>query len=213
VTDVYLEVGQKRVFAAAIDWPGWCRAAKDEQHALEALAAYAPRYAPVARAAGLTFPTTDVSDLKVVERVTGSATTDFGAPGAVPQVDTRPLSPAQAKRISALLRASWKIFDRVVDKAPSALRKGPRGGGRDRDKIVDHVLSAEPMYARQIGLRHQQAARDDTAAVAANRSELIEALQHPRPDAKWPPAYAARRIAWHALDHAWEIEDRSEAEA
>jgi hypothetical protein len=26
----------------------------------------------------------------------------------------------------------------------------------------------------------------------------------------WPPRYAARRIAWHALDHAWEIEDRSE---
>ena len=25
---------------------------------------------------------------------------------------------------------------------------------------------------------------------------------------KWPPRYAARRIAWHALDHAWEIEDR-----
>jgi hypothetical protein len=27
---------------------------------------------------------------------------------------------------------------------------------------------------------------------------------------KWPPRYAARRIAWHALDHAWEIEDRSD---
>jgi len=29
------------------------------------------------------------------------------------------------------------------------------------------------------------------------------------PDRSWPPRYAARRIAWHALDHAWEIEDRS----
>ena len=26
----------------------------------------------------------------------------------------------------------------------------------------------------------------------------------------WPQRYAARRIAWHALDHAWEIEDRSD---
>ena len=27
---------------------------------------------------------------------------------------------------------------------------------------------------------------------------------------KWPARYAARRIAWHALDHAREMEDRSE---
>ena len=26
----------------------------------------------------------------------------------------------------------------------------------------------------------------------------------------WPVRYAARRIAWHVLDHAWEIEDKSE---
>jgi hypothetical protein len=26
----------------------------------------------------------------------------------------------------------------------------------------------------------------------------------------WPQPYAARRIAWHVLDHAWEIEDRTD---
>jgi hypothetical protein len=25
----------------------------------------------------------------------------------------------------------------------------------------------------------------------------------------WPARYGARRIAWHALDHAWEIQDRA----
>ncbi|MEY2437652.1 MAG: hypothetical protein QOF97_2488, partial [Acidimicrobiaceae bacterium] len=25
----------------------------------------------------------------------------------------------------------------------------------------------------------------------------------------WAYRYAARRIAWHALDHAWEMQDRS----
>jgi hypothetical protein len=25
----------------------------------------------------------------------------------------------------------------------------------------------------------------------------------------WQPRYFVRRSAWHALDHAWEIEDRS----
>ena len=32
----------------------------------------------------------------------------------------------------------------------------------------------------------------------------------PLADRRWTARYAARRIAWHALDHAWEIEDRSE---
>jgi hypothetical protein len=35
----------------------------------------------------------------------------------------------------------------------------------------------------------------------------------PLADRKWTQRYAARRIAWHALDHAWEMEDRSKAEA
>jgi hypothetical protein len=28
------------------------------------------------------------------------------------------------------------------------------------------------------------------------------------PDNGRPPAYMARRIAWHTLDHAWEMQDR-----
>jgi hypothetical protein len=208
MTDVYLEVGAKRVFACAVDWPGWCRAGKDEQQALEALAAYAERYAPVAEAADVKFPKTAGKDLNVVERVKGSGSTDFGVPGTILERDAKRLTPAQAKRVSALVEAAWTVFDRVVDKAPSALRKGPRGGGRDRDKIVDHVVGAESGYSRPIGLRLDQPERDDVKAIARNRAELLEAIRHPLPDVKWPPAYAARRIAWHALDHAWEIEDR-----
>jgi hypothetical protein len=210
VTDVYLEAGKKRVFACALDWPGWCRVGNDEQQALDALAAYAERYAPVAEAAGVKFPKTAGNDLNVVERVTGSGATDFGVPGVVLERDSKPLTPAQAKRLAALVEASWTVFDRVVDTAPSALRKGPRGGGRDRDKIADHVLGAESGYARQIGLRLDQPGREDSNAIAANRAALLEALRNPVPDVKWPPAYAARRIAWHVLDHAWEIQDRSE---
>jgi hypothetical protein len=209
VTDVYLEVGRKRVFACAVDWPGWCRVGKDEQQALASLAAYAERYAPVPKAAGLRFPKTAGEDLQVVERVEGSATTDFGVPGVVAKLDSHPLTPAQSTRLAALLEAAWKEFDRVVANAPQALRKGPRGGGRDRDKIVDHVLGAESGYARQIGVKQQQPARDDAPAIATHRAELVDALVHPKPGIKWPPSYAVRRIAWHALDHAWEIQDRS----
>ena len=208
--DVYLEVGDKRVFACAVDWPGWCRVGKDERQALDALAAYAARYAPVADAAGVKFPATAGENLNVVERVKGSGSTDFGVPGVVLERDTKPLTPAQAKRLPALIEASWSLFDRVVERAPSALRKGPRGGGRDRDKIVDHVLAAEAGYSERVGLRLDQPSRDDTRAIAANRAELLDSIRHPLPNVKWPAAYAARRIAWHVLDHAWEIRDRAE---
>ena len=55
-TAVYLELGSKRVFACTLDWPGWCRSGKTEELALEALAAYADRYAEVAKEAGIAFP-------------------------------------------------------------------------------------------------------------------------------------------------------------
>src|SRR5216683_8187419 len=135
---IYLEVGRKRVFASALDWPGWTRAGKDEKLAIEALLAYLPRYAIVPKTARLAFPT--AVELKVVERVTGNATTDFGAPGIPASSDTKALATAEAERICALLAASWKVFDKVISKAPAELRKGPRGGGRDRDKIADHII-------------------------------------------------------------------------
>lgn len=99
----------------------------------------------------------------------------------------------------ALVDASWKYLDQVRAKAPQELRKGPRGGGRDRDKMFNHVLDAEREYAKGIGLRLRQ----------PDREALLEGLRNPNHGGKWPVAYAARRTAWHALDHAWEMEDRS----
>lgn len=215
-TPVYLEVGSKRVFACSLEWPGWCRSGKTEETALEALAAYAPRYAPVAAEAGRRFPKNAADSLEVVERLPGSATTDFGAPGEPAEADLSPLTKAQANRLADFVRASWVVFDRVVASAPASLRKGPRGGGRDRDKIVDHVLGAEAGYARKIGLKHRQPEADDAKAVEAVRSSVEAAIRDARaarPDGLpkgWPFRYAARRFAWHVLDHTWEIEDRSE---
>ncbi len=212
-TPVYLEVGSKRVFACALAWPGWARSGKNEELALQALAAYAPRFAVVAEEAGLRFPSTGARNFEVVERVPGSGTTDFGAPGAVASADREPLKGKDVERFLGLVRASWTVFDRVVARAPAELRKGPRGGGRDRDKIVDHVLGAETAYARSIGVRLSQPDPVDTTAVADFRDQILEGLRAGEPaGAKgWPARYAARRIAWHALDHAWEIEDRSQS--
>jgi hypothetical protein len=150
----------------------------------------------------------------VVERVTGSGTTDFGAPGESAGSDSERITAAPAKRAAALVKASWAIFDEVAASAPEKLRKGPRGGGRDRDKMIDHVIGAETVYARKLGVKHKQPAIDDRDGIAALRAAIIEVLCRPNDGQPlvpkgWPVRYAARRIAWHVLDHAWEMEDRS----
>ncbi|HEX2118067.1 MAG TPA: hypothetical protein VHF91_02700, partial [Acidimicrobiales bacterium] len=101
-TPVYLEVGSKKVFACALDWPGWARAAKTEEQALEALAAYAERYRPVPEEAGVRFPKSVADTFDVVERIQGDATTDFGAPSKSVRADATSLTKAQAERLAAL---------------------------------------------------------------------------------------------------------------
>ena len=190
------------------------RAGENEEAALDALARYADRYRAVPAEPGLRFPKSAGDDIEVVERLPGSATTDFGAPDATATADLEPLTKAMAERLAALVSASWTVFDRVVGDAPAELRKGPRGGGRDRDKMVDHVLGAEVAYARKMGLKLRQPAVGDASAVAEARAAILDVLgaaRTPGPDREkgWPYRYAARRFAWHALDHAWEMEDRS----
>jgi len=202
-TPVYLEVGTKKVFACSLDWPGWARAAKTEEVALEALAAYAERYRPVAEEAGVRFPKSAGDSFDVVERVKGGATTDFGAPDVPAGADATPLTKAQAERLATLVAATWTVFDTVVKTSPAELRKGPRGGGRDRDKMVAHVLDAEKAYFRKVGVKE---GRDAFL-------EALRAARQPQPELatkSWPWRYAVRRVAWHVLDHAWEMQDRSD---
>lgn len=207
-TAVYLETGSKRVFACALEWPGWARSGKDEDASLAALAAYADRYRVVTERAGVRLAKRAGDDLTVVERVEGSGATDFGVPGTSEvAADDRPLTTAAAHRLADLVEASWAVFDDVVAGAPRTLRKGPRGGGRDRDEIVEHARDAEAAYATKIGLK---------PADRASILDVLRAARRPAPPATasgratpWTYRYAARRIAWHVLDHAWEIEDRS----
>ncbi len=213
----YLEVGAKRVFAGALEWPGWIRSAKTEDQALDALAAYARRYAPVAALAGLALPSAPrgaSAQFEVVERIGGNAATDFGVPSAIPEADARPFTGGQARRAADLVTASWTYLDGVVAAAPAELRKGPRGGGRDRDKVVAHVIEAEAAYAAKLGIRRRDLPPEEAGPGSAVRAALLEVLGkastgEPLVEKGWPPRYAARRIAWHVLDHAWEIEDRS----
>jgi predicted RNase H-like HicB family nuclease len=214
---VYLEAGDKKVFACSIDFPGWCRSGKTEEEALEALAAYAPRYAEVAKRARVAFPApTKVGErFEVVERVKGKGATDFGIPHEITKADAEPLTAPQAARQVELMRAAWATLDTVAKAAPAELRKGPRGGGRDRDKMLDHVLGAEAAYARKVGVKHPQPELGDTKAIRALRDDLAETLRgasdgSPPIPKGWPPRYAIRRITWHVLDHVWEMQDRAD---
>jgi hypothetical protein len=209
------EAGDKRVFAWVIDWPGWCRGAKTVEAVHQALLAYAPRYAAAADAAGLELPGLEGVDLDVIESVGGGSGTDFGVPSAIIDDDRRPVSTAQAERLASLVEAAWTVFDDVAAGAPASLRKGPRGGGRDRDKMIGHVVGADHAYAHEIGLRGPETDPADRSAVEAERAAMLEVLRQPSDgsplaDRRWPLRYAVRRIAWHALDHAWEMEDRSD---
>jgi len=136
-------------------------------------------------------------------------------PGAIAKQDTKPLSAAEGKHLASLVQAAWAVYERILSGAPAELRKGPRGGGRDRDKMADHVCDAEGAYVRKLGLRLAPPDRHNRRALAEFRAAITDALQQPSNgkalvEKGWPQRYAARRIAWHALDHAWEMEDRSE---
>ena len=154
-------------------------------------------------------------DLFTVESLPGSSGTEFGVPSAIGELDRRPTDAGEAERLARLVEAAWAELDRVAASAPAELRKGPRGGGRDRDKMIGHVDESDGYYAREIGALPEAAgpwpiARRSRRCAAA----MLDVLRRPSDGTPlagrtWTARYAARRIAWHALDHAWEMEDRS----
>jgi len=210
MTDIYIELGGKKAIAWSLDWPGWCRIRASEEEAIKALIDYEDRYRLIAQRAELDFAP---GDLVVVERLQGDANTAWGVPAVMAPAESSSIDEATAQRNVALLRASWDKLEEVVAASPQELRKGPRGGGRDRDAIRSHVIEAERGYARKIGVRHKPFKMDDMNALNAMRDEIADALSKPsngQPliEGGWNASYAARRIAWHVVDHIWEIEDR-----
>lgn len=216
---VYVEVGAKRTFAGAVEWPGWCRGGRSEDAAIEALIGYGARYAKVLSGTRLGFEAPEKrSSLRVTERLTGDATTDFGAPSISPRSDARPIDDAELRRLRAILKASWSTFDRAVHEAEGKhLAKGPRGGGRELGKIVAHVVDADGSYVRMLGRRVEpgpkasETDRTRTAILDALTTTAVEGPPRPGPRGgkRWLPRYFVRRVAWHVLDHLWEIEDRA----
>ena len=216
--NVILEIGRTRIFASAVDWPGWSRAGRDEAAALQALSDYGLRYAGALSGARLGFrPPAGPARFSVIERLPGNATTDFGAPEADWPSDGEPVSAADMRRFTRLLTAVWGTLDTAVQAARGReLRKGPRGGGRDLAGILEHVQGGDASYLSRLG---GQLPRGAPAELALTRQVMLETLARsahgevpelgPRGGRRWTARYFVRRLAWHELDHAWEIEDRA----
>ena len=189
---VGVEVTRNKAFASALEWPGWSRAGKTPADAVAALAAYVDRYAAVAKRAKLDFPFDASVAFDVAEETDGNASTEFGIPEIRFKADSRRTTTKDGDQLAAIVDAAWTIFDRVVAGGPAELRKGPRGGGRDRDKIVEHVVGADGGYARVLGLKGNEVDPRDRAAVVDLRKRMLEEIRGPSdglPIAgkKWPP--------------------------
>jgi hypothetical protein len=219
--DIYIEAGEKKVIAVSLFWPGWTRMGKDEDEVLQIMLDYAHRYAVIPQKAKLDFmPPGKVSDFNILSREPGNKTTDYGVPITFLPEDAEKVDEGELARMQSIMRACWAYFDEVVAAAEGKqLQKGPRGGGRDLDKIFSHVVDAEEAYLKTLGAPwktienepvEEKKQRLRQAAFEGMRMKLEGLLpeEGPRGGKRWPVPYYVRRLAWHVIDHTWEIEDR-----
>jgi hypothetical protein len=211
----------KRVAAFAIDWPGWSRGAKTADAAFEALESYRERYRPVAGLAGLESEFDVAGDLEIVEDHVGVGSTDFwGISFAPSSFEQGPMPIDEIDRKIRLLEAAWRFIDEVAARVSLEMLKGPRGGGRDRDEIVRHVLGWEAAdLARRVGVITTPEDRLAPGGLRAHRQAFVAALREHNAEGKmargrnWTIALLLRHTAFHVLDHAWEMEDKDSSGA
>jgi len=136
---VTLEIGLqgKQVAAVAPDWPGLERGAKTGEAALERLHSYLPRYAQVAKLAGMEAEFAALSTVEVVEHYAGTGSTDFwGISFAFSSIDRQDLSNGELERELSLMQACWAFFDGVRWRVSAQMRdvppRGRAGSGSDR---------------------------------------------------------------------------------
>jgi hypothetical protein len=213
---VTLEVGPKgkRIVAVAPDWPGLERGAKTGDGAIEKLQSYLPRYANVAKLAGMDAQFAAITNVDVVEQYGGTGSTDFwGISFAFSSIDGRDMSSQELERELSLMQACWRFFDDVRLRVSAEMQKGPRGGGRDRDRIVRHTLGTEQKWARKVGVHPpQDAVVTDGEGLRAYRGGYCTAIRTFHSEGRmartWPLRFLIRHTAYHTMDHAWEMEDR-----
>jgi hypothetical protein len=212
---VTLEIGPrgKKAVAVAPDWPGLARGAKTGEAALDRLCSYIPRYATVAKLAGMDAAFAASTSLDVVEQYPGNGSTDFwGISFTFSSIDQQAMSSEELERELSLMRACWAFFNDVRARVSAEMRKGPRGGGRDRDRIVRHTIVSEQAMSKKVGVLMPHDAMPSDEELNAHRDAYCEAIRAFHAQDKmartWPLRYLIRHTAFHTMDHAWEMEDK-----
>ncbi len=125
------------------------------------------------------------------------------------------MSGKELERELFLMQACRSFFDDVRSHVSVEMRRGPRGGGRDRDQIVGHVLAAEPGWANMLGLPAPQDSRLTAEELKMHHEAYCPAIREYHSQgklvgkmAKWPLRVLIWHTADHTLDHAWEMEDK-----
>ena len=205
----------KKAVAFAIDWPGWSRGAKAPDLALATLESYRRRYRPIALAAGMADEFDIAGPLDVIEDRIGTGSTDFwGISFSPSRSEQGSMGAIEMDRKIKLLRACWTFFDGVAARVSAEMRKGPRGGGRDRDRIIRHTIRTESEdFAKRVGLRIPEEGALAPDALAAYRKAYVAAMRsYNRGEGKrmqsWTLPFLIRHSAFHVMDHAWEMEDK-----
>jgi hypothetical protein len=212
---VTLEIGPKgkKVAAVALDWPGLERGAKTAEAAIERLQTYLPRYAQVAKLAGMEAAFAAITAVDVIEHYPGTGSTDFwGISFAFSDIDRQDMSSEELERELILMQACWAFFDDVRMRVSAEMQRGPRGGGRDRNHIVGHTTRVEQDWAAKVGVLTPQGAMLTDEGLQAHRDAYCKAIRAFHAEGKlartWPLRYLIRHTAYHTLDHAWEMEDK-----
>jgi hypothetical protein len=205
----------KKAAAFAVDWPGWSRGAKTADLAIETLESYRDRYRPIAVAAGMAQEFDAAGTLDIIEDKVGPGSTDFwGISFSPSSFEPEPMPDAEIDRKFGLLQACWAYFDDVAARVSAEMRKGPRGGGRDRDHIISHTIRNESEeFAKRVGLRIPERAALSPDGLRAHRDSYLAAMvAYNAGDGKrmrsWNLPFLIRHSAFHVLDHAWEMEDK-----
>ncbi len=175
------------------------------------------RYRPIAELAGLANEFDAAGPLEVVEDKVGTPSTDFWAISFAPSSTERddPVDEAALERGITILQACWAFFDGVAGRVSEEMRKGPRGGGRDRTRIVRHVIRNESEeFAKSVGLRIPEEGALEPNALRTYRKDYVAAMRaynagqvEKRMKSRSLP-FLIRHSAFHTLDHAWEMEDK-----
>lgn len=205
----------KRWVAIAADWPGLERNGKSADDAVAKLTTYLPRYLRVARRAGLATDFERETKPTVVAQHTGTGSTDFwGISFAPSSTEHGPMTEAEFDRAITQLRACWAFFDGVAARVSPEMRKGPRGGGRDRDRIISHTIRQESeSFATGVGLKIPEEGAMTPDGLREYRAAYVEAMRaynagEGRRMRSWTLPFLIRHSAFHTLDHAWEMEDK-----